>query len=85
MQTDDVASAQQHIELDRFDRHIINPVNMPLETEHMAAKGIAQLRNLQPDGAAGEGRLLSKRTSASLTFWIKLASVNPRVSQMNRR
>jgi hypothetical protein len=54
MQADDVASAQQIIELDLFDRHIINLSGMTLETEDSAAKGIAQSRNLQPDGAASD-------------------------------
>ena len=42
----------ERIEPDQFDRHIINLSSMTLETEDSAAKGIAQSRNLQPDGAA---------------------------------
>src|SRR5271157_2624737 len=52
MQADDVAPAQQLIELYLLDRHIINPENMMFETEHLAAKGVAQAGNLQPDGTA---------------------------------
>jgi hypothetical protein len=54
MQADDVASAQQFIDLDLFDRHINHLSSMTLETEDPAAKGIAQSRNLQPDGAASD-------------------------------
>src|SRR6516162_9307014 len=52
MEADDVASAQQLIELDLFDCYIINPQPMAFETEHLAAKGVAQAGNLQPDGTA---------------------------------
>ena len=52
MQADDVAPAQQLIELYLLDRHIINPENMMFETEYLATKGVAQAGNLQPDGAA---------------------------------
>jgi hypothetical protein len=54
MEADDVTSAQELIEPDPFDRHIIYPVNMPFETKYMAAKGIAQSRDLQPDGATSD-------------------------------
>ena len=52
MQADNVAPAQQFIELYLLDHHIINPENMMFETEHLAAKGVAQARHLQPNGTA---------------------------------
>jgi hypothetical protein len=52
VQANDVTSAQQLIELDLLDRHIIDPKQMTFETEHLAAKSVAQARNLQPDGTA---------------------------------
>jgi hypothetical protein len=41
MEADDVAPAEQLIELDLFDCDIINPQPMAFETEHLAAKGAA--------------------------------------------
>ena len=54
MQADDITAAQQLIKLDLFDRHIIDPESMTIETEYPAAIGIAQSRNLQPNGAASD-------------------------------
>jgi len=51
MQADDIALAQQLIELYLLDRQIIDPKRVTFETEHPAAKGVAQACHLQPDGA----------------------------------
>ena len=52
MQADNITSSQQLIEFGLLNRHIIDPKHMTFETEHPAAKGVAQPGNLQPDGTA---------------------------------
>jgi hypothetical protein len=50
MQADNVASAQQLIEFDLLDRHVIDPKHRICETEHPAAEGVPQAGDLQPNG-----------------------------------
>ena len=52
MQGDDVASTQELVDRHLLDSHIINPEHARFETEHMAAKGVAQASNLQGDATA---------------------------------
>jgi hypothetical protein len=46
MEADDVTPAQQLIQFDLIDRHIIDPKHMRFETQQPAAKGVAQAGNL---------------------------------------
>ena len=41
METDDVAPAQQFIQFNMLDRHLVSPMNMTFESEQLAAKGAA--------------------------------------------
>ena len=52
MQGDDVASAQQLVDLDLLDSHINIPEHVMFETKHMAAKGGSESSDLQSDMTA---------------------------------
>src|SRR5208337_2757344 len=78
-----VASAQQLIELDLLESHIITPEHVMLETEHTAPKGVSETSDLQPDMTTSNHPQGLAEQFVADQFVVVAAGANDRVRRDN--